>query len=224
MKAVCTICKKSFEVSLRRVKIAKYCSRKCSGLSKKGKPAWNKGIKRWWNSPTEFQKSHEPWNKNKKGIHLNPDWEFKKGRIGWNKGKKGLQVAWNKGLNKFNTPILDKMGFKKGSECSSWRGGVSSENMRIRKSAEHRAWSKTVFERDDYICQICFIKGGHLHANHIKKFSKYKELRFKLTNGITLCKNCHMEKVNHHEEEWEEYFNKKIKKNNLLVYPVAVAG
>lgn len=28
-----------------------------------GKPAWNKGKKRWWNSPTEFKKNHIPWNK-----------------------------------------------------------------------------------------------------------------------------------------------------------------
>lgn len=39
--------------------------------------------------------------------------------------------------------------------------------------------------------RICQQQGGKLHAHHIKKFADYPDLRFEITNGITLCILCH---------------------------------
>ena len=49
-------------------------------------------------------------------------------------------------------------------------------------------------------------KGIYLNAHHIKKFSDYPHLRFELSNGLTLCKDCHNE-TKWHEEDYEDYFN-----------------
>jgi hypothetical protein len=61
----------------------------------------------------------------------------------------------------------------------------------LRATKDYREWRKSVLERDDYTCQKCNKKGGWLHAHHIKPFAKYPELRFVVSNGITLCKSCH---------------------------------
>lgn len=61
----------------------------------------------------------------------------------------------------------------------------------IRNSKEYSEWRKKVFERDDYTCKMCGKKGGNLNAHHIKSFKKYPELRLKLSNGLTLCEECH---------------------------------
>jgi len=78
-----------------------------------------------------------------------------------------------------------------GDRSCKWRGGINPINDTIRKSVYYSEWRKSAFERDDYTCQACHIKGGILNAHHILPFSKYPELRFELSNGITLCKKCH---------------------------------
>lgn len=73
----------------------------------------------------------------------------------------------------------------------AWKGGISPEHHRIRESKQFKNWRKAVFERDNYTCQFCGIKGSYLEPDHIKPFAYFKELRFDITNGRTLCKPCH---------------------------------
>lgn len=78
----------------------------------------------------------------------------------------------------------------------AWKGGVSCINRRIRRSKEYQLWRKAIFERDGYKCIWCGIKSGCgkaviLHADHIKPFAHYPELRLAIDNGRTLCRECH---------------------------------
>ena len=81
-----------------------------------------------------------------------------------------------------------------GADNPMWKGGVTSENEKLRKSLEYKLWRTAVFMRDNFTCQMCNKKesvSGKLEADHIKPWSLYPELRFAIDNGRTLCKECH---------------------------------
>jgi len=62
---------------------------------------------------------------------------------------------------------------------------------RQRTMTELREWREAIFKRDDYTCQICKIRGYQLNADHIKSYALFPELRKELSNGRTLCIDCH---------------------------------
>lgn len=78
----------------------------------------------------------------------------------------------------------------KGEKCHLWRGGITEINGVIRRSLKYRLWRKLVFERDNYICDVCKSE-DNLEAHHIMSFANSPDLRFELFNGKTLCKKCH---------------------------------
>ncbi len=85
----------------------------------------------------------------------------------WNKGKTGLG------------------GYK-------WKKGAKTpEVLLARLSVEYFSWRFAVYQRDDFTCQFCRKRGGNLNADHIKSFTHYPELRYELSNGRTLCHECH---------------------------------
>jgi len=69
--------------------------------------------------------------------------------------------------------------------------GATTQNELIRKSSKYKQWREKVFQRDDFTCQICGERGGEIHADHIKQFAYFPELRFNVENGRTLCVDCH---------------------------------
>lgn len=60
-----------------------------------------------------------------------------------------------------------------------------------KKDKKYKDWRKLVFERDNYTCQNCKERGCYLEPHHIKGWAKYKLLRYELSNGISLCYECH---------------------------------
>ena len=72
-----------------------------------------------------------------------------------------------------------------------WKGGINGENDTLRHRREYKEWRTSVYERDDYTCQCCGVRGGRLNAHHINQFADYPDIRYDINNGITLCVNCH---------------------------------
>jgi 5-methylcytosine-specific restriction endonuclease McrA len=80
---------------------------------------------------------------------------------------------------------------------------IVGENGEIRGGSGHQRnmpqygeWRKAVYTRDDYTCQECGAK-GNIVAHHVKPWAHYPELRFEVSNGITLCDDCHATKHPH---------------------------
>lgn len=94
--------------------------------------------------------------------------------------------------NPMTEEIKNKIGrANSGSNSNFWKGGITHKNRQDRNSTKYKSWRKTVFERDNYTCQVCDKRGGRLDPHHIKPFSDYPELRFDIDNGKTLCHDCH---------------------------------
>lgn len=132
-------------------------------LSTKGRKAWNEGLPMWWT--TSRMTGKEPWNKGLRGEYTTTK-----------RGKKQPRVS---GKNHWN-----------------WQGGITSKNHAIRVSLESKLWRRAVFERDNYTCVWCGARSGKgksvtLHADHIQQFAFFPKLRFELSNGRSLCKDCH---------------------------------
>ena len=155
-------------------------------------------------------------------VKIQRSGDFKKGMIPWNRGITGYSTSWKGGKMSIEAKIKmsekAKMRLPKSEETKRkisealkgrmpknlhlldnsganshwWKGGITPENERIRKSTEYALWRTAVFIRDDYACVI----GGKAHgrkinADHIKPFALYPDLRLAIDNGRTLCVDCH---------------------------------
>jgi hypothetical protein len=80
-----------------------------------------------------------------------------------------------------------------GSNHWNWKGGLAKDK---RTGKLYSQWRSDVFTRDNWTCQTCGTRSSvgirvYLEAHHIKSWSEYPKLRYKLDNGVTLCKECH---------------------------------
>lgn len=159
----CQSCGSEFYAARKNIKNgkAKYCSKSCYFVSKKGKATWNKGVIGY------------------KQPNISRALKGKKASI---EARKQMSIS--------------RKGKLTGEKNPMWKGGLTSKNSIVRHSFEYKMWRQSVFEKDDYTCVFCNSrsKSGNpvvIHADHIKPFSLYPELRFDLSNGRTLCINCH---------------------------------
>ena len=86
----------------------------------------------------------------------------------------------------------------------------NGEYLNPRNSIQNLEFISLVLQRDKYTCQHCGKtqadldtlprkKRGNtssLHVHHIKDWENYPELRFEISNGLTLCASCHAREEN----------------------------
>lgn len=64
-------------------------------------------------------------------------------------------------------------------------------------------WRDDVFLKDNYTCQKCLVRGGYLNAHHLNSYASYPTKRLDVSNGITLCYECHVDF--HSKYGWKDF-------------------
>lgn len=97
--------------------------------------------------------------------------------------KLGKKMPWN------------SVPSRRGTAHPRWikdRTKVIGRHSRTFHDPDYKRWRVAVCERDNFKCQLrdknC---KGRLEVHHILVWKNYPELRYKLTNGITLCHAHH---------------------------------
>lgn len=114
----------------------------------------------------------------------------------------------------------------RGENHPNWQGGISDDKWRDSGSYEYKSWRKAVYERDNYTCQCCGSKSKRINAHHIKNYATNPDLRYDVTNGITLCEECHLNNYpngfhklysncNNTKEQLQEYLDMRRKELKL---------
>ena len=87
-------------------------------------------------------------------------------------------------------PCADIGGFRYTGETHP---NYREEARRKNRGGSHHKWVNAVLSRDQATCQHCGADDVELHAHHIKSYRDNPELRFEISNGLTLCYKCHWE-------------------------------
>lgn len=170
------------------------------GVYQHTKPPWNKGLKGTYHLSEEGRarlkfRRYTP----RSGWRLSEETRRKMSEAAKRVGNRPPSTKGRKHTaeSRLKMSIAQKARWaanpRYGPNAAHWKGGITKPNKLARTSAAFVAWREAVFSRDDWTCQECGQRGGRLHAHHIKRFSKYPELRYDVYNGITLCRECHFE-------------------------------
>lgn len=110
----------------------------------------------------------------------------------------GLYIISNETRKKMRLAKLGVVPTNKGKKYlkgrgklhPQWQGGKTPLMQRRRGHTEYHQWKIEVLKIGKHICACCgAIKD--LICHHIKSFQKYPKLRYKVKNGIILCRKCH---------------------------------
>lgn len=138
------------------------------------------------------------------------------------------------GVNEFKMTPTDFLGGKRCPKCKvlkqsgeahwNYNPALTEEDRQKRDlyNGEIRKWRDRVYKRDNYTCVICEVHSHDLNAHHLNSWDVYKDQRFDVRNGVTLCKDCHLlfhSKYgfgNNTKEQFIEFNNKYTKQASLI--------
>ena len=142
--------------------------------AKRGKPNW------WMRGKHRSEATKEKLRRINQGRHLS---EETKEKI------RAAHLARKKRLGYINSvEVREKI---RQSHLKRWDIIGRKPKRPRHERSKYINWRRKRFEYDNYTCWICGEKGKKLEAHHLWRWSKYPKLRYKLNNGVTLCRECH---------------------------------
>lgn len=208
---ICNFCWEEFKA---KKNACKFCSKVCSSNSQKwkkrkphteefkkavslrhkGKIYWAETRKKMRESKLG-EKNPMKWKENKYLSKMSAENKWKKSPS-WRGGLPKCLECSKKLTNYKTVRCMDCVGkFRSWEKSWNWKWWVSRINKTERQLAmetkEYKLWRHSVFERDNYTCIWCFDRWWILHADHIKPWCDYPEIRYAIDNWRTLCYECH---------------------------------
>lgn len=126
-----------------------------------------------------------------------PMGSWTKGRTPWNKDKRYSTGPFHTAENKERFRQA-----KLGAKNHRWRGGVTSERVKIAKDV--LKMRPEIFDRDYFTCRLCKKAGGALVLHHILPVWSRPDLARDKDNIATVCERCHVDRLNGHELDFVE--------------------
>mgnify|MGYP001586935362 CR=1 FL=1 len=188
--------------------MARFCSSQCYGISKRGKPPHNLAMKTGPKPRATLAGNDVPCAACGATVYVEPNQRGRKkycskaclyaGRKPgglFQKGHVDLVPPESRGhspATRQKMVAAHRASPRRGPENPNWRGGCGRTERKIAMATrEYREWRVSVFARDNHTCTFCHRRGGELHADHIKPWALYPEIRYSEDNGRTLCVPCH---------------------------------
>lgn len=139
----------------------------------KGTIPWNKGKPGYSRKTNGFKHSKETRRRISESIKKNPTRYWKDKKCPWITERNLRENPKRTGENAYN-----------------WKGG-KTRRCQHHMNYQYKKWRSAVFERDNWTCQTCGDRGVILEAHHIKGYTAYPKLRYVISNGVSLCQECH---------------------------------
>ena len=80
----------------------------------------------------------------------------------------------------------------RGERSPMWKGGTTPLRTKESRTLQYRLFTRRILERDNFACQNCG-SPKKLQVHHVKSYAEYPDLRFDVSNCVTLCFPCHNE-------------------------------
>lgn len=103
-----------------------------------------------------------------------------------------------------------------GKNNPNYKGGPDRLNMALRTSYKSKEWARLVKERDNHTCCDCGVKNVLLHAHHLMPWKTHEDLRFDVSNGVTVCIPCHEKRHGRKFRTWVHKVGKITTSTNPL--------
>ena len=103
---------------------------------------------------------------------------------------------------------------KSGKNHFNYNPNLTDEDRIIKRSyPAYKKWRKNVYTRDKGICRKCERRKKKINAHHIEGYAENRELRTFVPNGVTWCRDCHIEfhKIYGNKNNNRKQYNKFMK-------------
>jgi hypothetical protein len=101
------------------------------------------------------------------------------------------KIPHNKGRPSSLSTRIKLSVLNQGIKEEEFNGFTSSPSKALRNKLLEQKINIACFEKYNYTCDVCLIRGVALNAHHLNSWKWFPEQRFSVDNLVCLCTGCH---------------------------------